>query len=262
MKAERRNWQFWLWGFVFVFLAHALAVLKFGERQLPFAALEQPRPFIYMSLDEASEKQITALTLGRDPTLFAVPNPHGFSGGAWQQFKPESPRLTNHSVPPEWLTFSGERLGSTLREFVATNQPSEEDLLASVRASRNIDVRPPDEPIMKRTLVKIDGPLVARPVVYSPPLPSEAHSDLLRRTEISVAVNGDGLVESASVVRESGSPRADANALQLARAFEFEPASIRDAAARAVAAPTVGRIVFTWHTVAATNPGPSTANAR
>jgi TonB family protein len=260
MKSEQRTWQFWVWGFVFVFLAHALAVLRFAEKETPAAAREQPRPFFYLSLDEASERQIAELTLGRDPTRFALPNPHGFSGGAWLRFRPETPTLTNSSAPPEWLTLSAKELGRTIDEYLATNRPSEEQLLASLRATKSIEFRTPDEPVLTRTTVKIDGPLAARKLVNAPPLPSAVHSDVLR-TVVSVAVNGDGLVESASLLRESGSKKADQEALELALAFEFEPAPIRNVAERAAAAPTVGRIVFTWHVAAPTN-GTATASAR
>ena len=76
MRPERRSWQFWVWGFVFLFVAHAVAVLQYGERQLPASLREKPRPFFYLSLDEASERRLAESTLGHDPTLFALPSPH------------------------------------------------------------------------------------------------------------------------------------------------------------------------------------------
>jgi TonB family protein len=260
MKPERRTWQFWLWGFVFLFLAHALALLRFGEREAPIVTWEQPRPFFYYSLDKESDRQIAEHTLGRDPTLFALPNPHGFSGGAWLSFQPEAPKLTNGSAPPEWLALSMEQLGQSLDDYVATNSPSEKQLLASVRAARNIEIRTPDQPFLTRTLVKIEGPLASRKLVRVPALPSAMHSDVLPRTVITVSVRGDGVVEAASVSGESGLKAADEQAVEAARDFEFEPMPIRDALARAVAAPTIGRLVFTWHAV--TNSPSVTASTR
>jgi TonB family protein len=247
MKPERRSWQFWVWGFVFLFLAHAVAVLQFGERQLPASLREKPRPFFYLSLDEASERRLAESTLGHDPTLFALPSPHGFSGGAWLKFRPEGTRLSNWSAPPEWLRISVEQLGFSLNEFVATNRPSEDQLLASLRATREVDVSLPDEPVIKRTLVTVDGPLGARKLVHAPPLPSAGHNDILKRTIVNVAVNGDGVVESASIFRESGSRTADTNAVELARAFQFDPVPVSTAAERTFAAPVIGRLIFNWH---------------
>jgi len=259
MKPERRNWQFWIWGFVFLFLAHALAVLRFGEKQLPTQLPEPPPPFFYLSVDEASDRRIAEQTLGRDPTLFAVPNPHGFSGGAWLRFKPESPKLTNWSAPPELLPLDTADLAQTVKDYVATNRPSDEPLLASLRASRQIEILIPNEPLVTGTVARVQGALSARRLVNAPRLPAVAHSDLLQRTVVSVSVNGDGVVESASVWRASGSRQADEEAVALARAFEFEPLPIRDAAARANTPPVAGRIVFQWHVVTSTN-GTTTAS--
>lgn len=247
MKPERRSWQFWVWGFVFVFLAHAVAVLQFGERQVPVSLREQPRPFFYMSLDEASEQRLAESTLGRDPTLFALPNAHGFSGGAWLKFRPEPPRMSNAAAPPEWLPLSVNELGLSLNEFIAANRPSEDLLLASLRATKGPDVRMPDEPIIKETAFALDATLTARKLLHSPALPATGSASLLSNTIVTVSVNGDGIVESASISREGGSKAADALAVDLAREFQFEPLRIPEVARRTLAAPTIGRISFTWH---------------
>ena len=262
MKSERRTWQFWVWGFVFLFLAHALAVLHFGERQLRVAKPEKPRPFFYLSLDEASERYIAERTLGRDPTLFALPNPHGFAGGAWLKFQPDMPRLSNWSAPPDWLILTPEWSGHSLDNYLATNRPSEEQLLASLRATKSIEPRIPEEPLLTRTLVRMEGALGARKVVHAPKLPPAVHSDVLRPTVVTVAVNGDGVVETASISGESGLKEADEHAVQWARLFEFEPLAIRDASVRAAVTPMIGRIIFNWRVVTSTNIGPATASAR
>lgn len=262
MKPERPTWQFWVWGFVFIFLAHALAVLHFGERQLPVAPPGTTQPFFYLSLDNQSERYLAELTIGRDPTLFALPNPHGFSGGAWLKFQPDLPRLSNWSAQPEWLTLSAENLSHSLDDYIATNSPSEEQLLASLRVTRNIEIRIPDEPLLTQTVARAEGALTARKMTYTPFLPPAIHSDVLRPTVVTVSVNGDGLVESASLAIGSGLKGADEQALQLARRFEFQPLPIRDAEARGVAAPTVGRLVFTWQVLNSTNNRLATARTR
>jgi TonB family protein len=262
MKPERRTWQFWVWGFVFIFLAHALAVLHFGERQLPVMPSGKTQPFFYLSLDEESDRYLAELTLGRDPTLFALPNPHGFSGGAWLKFQPDMPRLSNWSAQPEWLTLSPERLSYSLDDYIATNRPSEEQLLASLRATRNIELRIPDEPLLTQTVARAEGALAGRTITYAPPLPPAIHSEVLHPTVVTVSVNGDGLVESASLSGERGLKQADEQALQLARRFEFQPLPIRDVKARGAAAPTIGRLIFIWQVLNSTNNGPATASTR
>ena len=247
MKEERRKRRFWIWGFVFLFLAQAAAVFRFSERDTPAAWRPPSRPFFYLSLDADSDRRIAELTAGRDPTLFALPHARGFSGGAWLNFQPEIPRLSNWSAPPEWLALPLDQLGSSLHEYVATNRVAEEQLLSSLRAPKKVEVRIPDEPVITNTTVRVEGPLAARKLTGLPPLPSATNTDVLRRTIVAVSVNGDGVVETASLARESGSKEADERAVELARHFAFEPAAIRNARAREASSPTLGRLLFTWH---------------
>ena len=249
-----------MWGFVFLFLAHALAVLRFSERPLPPTPIPTSRPFFYLSLDENSDRRVTELTLGRDPTLFALPHANDFSGSAWQSFHPDLPKLTNWSPPPEWLALSDEQLGLTLHEFVMTNRTSEAELMSRLRMPNAVEVRVPDLPVMTNTVVRIEGPVAARQLVAAPTLPSAVHADVLRWTVVLISVNGEGVVEGAAVASESGSKAADDRAVELARQFAFAPAAIREVAVRDAAPPTIGRLVFTWHVIAPSASAAATAS--
>jgi TonB family protein len=180
--------------------------------------------------------------------LFALPHVDGFSGQAWLNFQPARFRLSNWTAPPEWLSLSVSDLGQSLDDYVATNRPAEEQWLAAVRATRTTEVRLPDRPLLTNSTVKVQG-LPGRSVAFSPPLPTIFTNDVLASTVVTIAVNGDGIVESAAVARESGSKGVDAHALQLARAFMFHPAS---KTARN-ASPAFGQLIFTWNTAPATN---------
>jgi hypothetical protein len=151
------------------------------------------------------------------------------------------------------------QLGAALDEYVVTNRPSAGPLLASLRRPVNPEVRLPDEPIVARSTVQVEGALQKRGLVLVPPLPDVPHPDVLAATVVTVAVNGDGLVESAALVREPGSKLAESNALALARSFEFSPLPIRAARSRAAAPPTIGRLVFNWRVVPPTNEPPVAA---
>ena len=258
MKETRRTGRFWIFGFLFLFLAHAAAIFRFSERDAPASWRPPVRPFFYLSLDANSDRRIAELTAGRDPTLFALPHARGFSGGAWLNFQPEIPRLSNWSAPPEWLELPLDQLGNSLHEYVATNRAAEEQLLSSLRAPKMVEVRIPDEPVITNTTVRVEGPLVARKLTGVPALPSATNTDVLRKTIVAVSANGDGVVETASLVGESGSKQADERAVELARRFAFEPAAIRNARAREASAPTLGRLVFTWHV---TLPAPASSTA-
>lgn len=252
-KDRPRSWSFWIWGFVFLFLAHVLAVFWLADRRNISPLWPQPRAFLYLGGDAAQDQRMAELTSGRDPTLFALPHPESFSGGAWLKFQPERPKLTNGAAPPEWLPLPVAQLGTALDEYVATNRPSTGPLLASLRRRVNPEVRLPDEPVVARSTVQVEGRLQQRGLVFVPPLPDVPHPDVLANTVVTVSVNGDGRVESAALVREAGSKPAESNALALARSFEFSPLPIRDARVRAAAPPAIGRLVFTWRLVPPTH---------
>ena len=129
-----------------------------------------------------------------------------------------------------------------------------------MRATKTLETRLPGEPVLTRTAVRVEGPLAARALLATPPLPGVPHIDVPRPTTIAVSVNGDGVVESASVAGESGLKMADTNAVELARRFEFAPLPMRGARARVAATPTLGPIVFTWLVVRPTNGSPATAS--
>jgi len=253
--------QFWIWGFVFLFLVHAFAIFWFADRREGRPVWQKPAAFLYLSSEPEMDRRVTDLAALQEPTLFALPHPRGFSGSAWLNFRPQVPTLNDTSAPPEWLALPLEQLGGVLNAYSATNRPSEEQLLASLRATRTVEVRIPDEPVMTTTTIRVEGPLASRRLLGTPPLPSAAHTDVLRPTVVVVSVNGDGVVETASLAGESGLNTADARAVTLARRVEFEPAPIRDARVRTTAPPTIGRLIFTWHVVSPTNAAPATASA-
>jgi len=249
-QATRR---FWFWGFAFLFLAHAFAVFWFSNRQ----SIELPQPasraFLYFGGETQWDRRIDQLVSMRDPTLFAMPHAHGFSGGAWLNFRPTQPAQSNWSAPLEWLPLPVEQLGATLEEYVNTNRPSPRLLLAALRNVPIAEIRIPDEPVITGTTVSIRGPLRQRKLISSPALPPMRTNDLVARTVVSVTVNAEGMVESVSLVpelgRELGSKLAEAKALELAKSFEFQPWSTREKGAAAPGMTTMGRLVFTWQVV-------------
>lgn len=254
MKAvqSRWSWHIWFWGFLFLFLTHAFAVFWFADRRNVSLSWQKPQAFLQLSADRETDQRVMEMVALRDPTIFALPHAKGVSGRAWLNFQPQIPRLSNWFAPPEWLALPVDQLGASLDAFAATNRPSDEPLLASLRATRTPEVRIPDEPIMTRSSLKVEGLLAMRKLMEVPPLPSMTNNDVLGKTVVAVSVNGNGVVESAALTQESGSKPADDRGVDLSRALRFEPLPIRDARAREMAPPTILRVIFTWH-VAPTN---------
>ena len=248
-----RTRGFWVGGFLFLFLIHAFAIFVYGEREKSLPRRKPIEPFLHIAGDAATDDQLAKLTGWRDPTLFALPHPQGFSGGAWRKFQPETPARSNWTAPPEWLPLPVAQLGETLHEFVTTNRRPEETLLAALRAPKTLEVRLPGEALAVKTSARIEGPLAARALIHAPSLPGLASADVLKNTVVSVAVNGEGVVESLSVSGASGSVEADERALDLARGFDFQPLALSEARARETAPPTLGRIVFHWQLLPPTN---------
>lgn len=259
MKNDKYGtWRFWLWGFLFIFLVHAFAIFRFSDRRDPAPALPPAEAFLYSGLDEKGQQRVSEAVLFSDPTLFALPHAESFSGGAWIHFHPDLPKLSNWSATPEWLALPSEQLGNSLLDYVATNHLAEEQLLASMRAPENLEIRLPDSPLIAETTVRVEGPLAARKLIGVPSLPSATNADVLHRTVVAVSVNGDGVVETAALIGDSGSKAADDQAVDLARLFAFDSVSIRDAHGRENSTPMLGRLIFTWHV---TNASATTASA-
>jgi TonB family protein len=239
--------RFWLWGFLFVFLLHAFAVFWFGERAAARQALAKPAPFLQFSLTPRADRRLVDSLALRHPTLFALPSARGFSGGAWLNFTPEKVQIVENFAPPEWLPLPVEQLGRTLSDYARTNVSATDTLLAELRYTPAQEFRTPDEPVITRSVFRIEGLLTGRGLMHAPVLPSATHTDVLRSTVLSVLVNGEGNVESAIVIVESGRRETDQAALDTVRQFVFEPLPISKAAVRMAAPPTPGRVVFTWH---------------
>ncbi len=250
MTSPRPSRIFWIGGFIFLFLLHAFAILRFGERRDFTPPSSKSSGYLFVSAESSLEAHLMALTTHRDPTLFALPNPYGFSGGAWQLFQPGVQNPSNWSAPPEWLRLPEDQLGRSLSDYSTTNRPSEEPLLAALRMTKRLEPRIPSEPVLTNTLVRVEGPLARRPLVKAPLLPKAVHTDTPRApTVIAVSVNGDGLVETASIAGSSGLKTADDQAVTVARLFEFQPAAIRNVQEREKAVPIAGQLVFTWQIV-------------
>lgn len=249
MKTTERRWSWhvWFWGFAFLFLTHAFAVFWFAERRDVAVSWQRPAAFFHLSAAREMDRPMSETITLRDPTLFALPHTRGVSGRAWLNFQPQLPRLSNWFAPPEWLPLPIEQFRTSLEEYAATNRPSEEPLLASLRAAKTPELRIPDEPIITRSSVQVEGTIASRRLLSIPPLPSMTNSDVLAKTIVAVSVNGDGVVESAALAKESGSKLADARGVGLARALRFEPLAIRNMRLREMAPPTILRVIFTWH---------------
>src|SRR5438552_5810724 len=101
----------WFYAIGMVFLVQVGLIFFVAER--PRQA-QSPPPFgsvINLAMDPQTEAQLAQLPELSDPTIFALPNMHGFSGGAWLKFTPDEHHFMDWTQPECWLALVPTSLG-------------------------------------------------------------------------------------------------------------------------------------------------------
>jgi hypothetical protein len=189
-----------------------------------------------------------------DPTMFVLPNRHGFSGPAWVNGRAlEQPSL-EWTEPPRWLTQDAARLGNDFCNYVARNvttsfklsEPSELELIPAINDFRN-DLMP------TQSTVRVEGELAHRPLLSSLALtPQSAQDTVLASSQVAIGVRDDGTVFSAKLIKGCGDKGVDDQAVNLARMARF--ARLSGTAKKSPDTLSWGTLVFQWLSVApATN---------
>ena len=248
----------WCYAITLCFLAQVGLVLFLGR---PQKAPPLSPPFFtktYLAADPSAARHLSALPLNNDPTLFALPNLQGFSGGAWLKCAPLDYHLADWTEPPRWLAVNTEELGRTFLVFVSTNV-APPLLIADKPTSRLIgsDLFITNHPVASRSQATFDGELARIPLLSPLPLKSWPHTDILTNTVVQLLVNADGEPLSVTLADGCGLTEADQYGLALARSSQFQPRSRRETATVAGSAADFawGKMIFRWHTIplAATN---------
>jgi hypothetical protein len=242
---QRTPKSWWAWGFVFLFLIHAVIVFWIGDRSKPRPFSSRPDPFLYIATDDRTQQRLVEGSARASPTLFALPNEQGFSGAAWLSYTPPPVQSSNWVDTPRALPLPVNDLGETFTAFAATNQVSTAALLDGLRRFAPLELESRSEAIGTESTVTVSGPLARRTLSFRPPLPSASHTDLLTNTVVEVAVDGNGVVESFALLGECGMRAMDDAALEWARAVRFAALPLRGPE-RDAAALMRGRLVFTW----------------
>jgi hypothetical protein len=227
-------------------------ILWLAERPRPLLAPSNFPATIHLAVDAWSAQRVSELPELIDPTVFALPGHHGFSGRAWLRFTAPQYQLTDWSEPNRWLELDSSRLGETFSGYVAANRFPPLRIADKPAPKLPLDeLTVPSLPIRTNSGFRILGDLAQRPLLAPPQPPSWPHSEILNNTEVQVLVNGDGFAVSTVLLVESGSREADQRALDLARGARFAP--LRDPAGgrppHAATLLTRGRMVFLWHTL-------------
>ena len=170
-----------------------------------------------------------------NPFLFAAASRQGFSGEAWLR-APEWPLpKVGRPVEPDYLELGEARevnreldgnrsfaLVPARRTGAQLPQP-EESHQSAVRSS-------------ELRLEGFPGRTLATPLA----LPVQYHTDVLASTVVEAMVGRDGFVISARIIENSGSAKADAEALALTSRARLTPVNIGENV------PVVGELIFEW----------------
>ncbi len=233
------------------FLAQAALIFLLAERQQPPPSLPQFATRIQLAADGSSAQRLAGLLTVSDPTAFALPNFHGFSGAAWLTFAPMTYQLTDWTEPPRWLALDERRLGQAFSAFVATNispplliadKPLPRLTVAAVYA--------PADLLPTQSVLRLEEDLARRSLLAPPSLPSWPHTDVLTNSIVQLLVDAEGQTLSAVLLAASGLSDADNYALKLANRARFQPLRRPDGRPDITGPLSWGKMIFQWHTIA------------
>jgi TonB family protein len=249
--AESQVWprRRWLVSVVLVLASQLGFVFWLAARKTDIPAMPPARPLISLPADQTAD--LPGVT---DPTLFVLPNLHGFSGPAWMQFAPATYTLEPWTEPQRPLELTTLQLGATLAEFVHANHSPlfEVDMKPEPRLDA-VGYLPLEE---APSSFSVEGDVANRPLLTPLTLDSWPAAEILLPTEVQIAVDAAGRVISAVVLKKSASAEANASALSLARSARFQPLRWIGPQPPPAAPDRLswGKIIFRWHTVAPPNP--------
>ena len=235
----------WLILVALVCALHVGLLYLFGARKqiVPLPATDVPT----LKLIGRSD----ALLALNDPTLFALPHPGDFVTAMWSQAPVTNPPSFRWTEPPRWLPLPANELMTVFNRFMQTNYFAGVALQLKPPARLNTPVPPIGPALLQTSTLRVEGDLTQRRLLTPISLPSWPCADVIAPSKVQLLVDEAGNVVSAILLPSDNSLEAlshydpaDQRALELARAAHFAPAPRL----------TIGRMIFTWHTV----PPPST----
>jgi hypothetical protein len=189
-----------------------------------------------------------------NPTLFALPSVHGFSGKAWLTPPVVQFESSPWSEPTDWLGVTPAELGSTFTRLAEIGSYQSLPLPGAPKPEPDVPRTEPSRAWPGKSIMILEGFEDWR-LDPAPELPSWHYNDILTNTVVSVLVNNEGQVFSAAIVSTNGYKPADTYALQQARTAKFRriKGSQQAASSNPDGPLTWGNIIFEWHTLPPTN---------
>jgi len=249
----RRKW----WAFItLVFTVQLGLIFWLGERDAIRPRVAARAPALRLLDPAAPVPELVALA---DPTLFALPHRHGFSGPAWL----ETPTPENR--PFLWVEPSGreavdlqvDQLGAAFRRYMQTNHFAPVRPPAAPQPELFAPVVARAELLPDQSVLRITGQLASRRLLTQVELPSwpgqdPPRTELVSNSVVQIIVEASGRPVSTSLLASSGCKDADDYALAQARTMRFEALAdgMAGTTASLLSGLSYGRLLFQWHTMA------------
>jgi len=243
----------WLVLVALVFAVHIALLFAFASRTPMVSRAVTSAPTL--KLAGGSDESLAL----NDPTLFALPRSGDFVTAAWSQPPVLEQPSFRRPEPPRWLPLSADELLAAFNRFMQTNNFFQATRFNPGPPPRLSTPAQPIEPALaQNSTMRVEGDLTQRRLLSPMNLPSWPYADVIAPSRVQLLVDEAGNVVAAVLLPSDNNLEAvghntdaDQRALELARAARFAPAPRL----------TVGRMIFTWHTVPppATN-APPTAN--
>ena len=216
-----------------VFLVQVGAIIWASQRQVRARTVYPSEPKVAFAAPGRIHPELLEL---EDPFLFASASWNGFSGEAWLRPAKWTVPETGRRMEPKFLKLSEARTinprEDAERSFVFVQRRRAGAILPEFEVSAKA--------LDQVSALKLSG-FQNRTLAVPLPLPVQYHSDVVSSTEVEALVDRDGLVISARVIENSGSVKADADALALARRARFTPSKSGENVAE------LGKLIFEWY---------------
>ena len=239
---NKNRWSLnrWLIIIALVFAVHVLLLFLFGARKQISARVAAAAPVLRLA---GSPDELLAL---KDPTLFALPRSGDFATVVWLQPPVVTPPMNRLSEPTNWLELSADELMGVFNRFMQTNQVAGVALQLKPPVRLSAPETPVEPALAQQSAMRLEGDLTQRRLLAPVDPPSWPYADVIAPTRVQVLVDEAGDVVSATLLPSDNSlealnhsDAADQQALELARAARFAPATSL----------TIGQMIFTWRTV-------------
>jgi hypothetical protein len=223
----------WITLIILTFIGYMAFIIAAGDRKKIISREIKDVPVLKLA---NSPDELLSLS---DPTLFALPHQHDFAALASGKMPEVVQPTFRWSESPRYLSLPDGELGAIFRNLMETNFFGGFQLEFKPSPKFSEPMLPVAPVVTQNSTLRIEGALGQRKLLSPMDLPSLTASDVIAPTKIQALVDAIGNVVSVVLLESSGLETADQRALELARDARFSVASHA----------TIGRMVFTWHTV-------------